>query len=557
MTSNDTSGHTGSIAQASSPVCTTTDGSLRDGTTTGGPAVDTPIVPGTARTAITQFFYKMPRRRLMAFATVISFGVIFSRRLGAILHPQFFAEGGNVFYADAWNDGLRVLFRARGGYLHTLPRLVAAIAVHFPLSWGPSVFVAVAAAVQIAPVWYLLSRRFDNVLPNLTLRIGLCLIYVALPNTYGENLNIINADWHLAIVSFLLLFADVPRTRLGWTRDLLVLALGGLSGPFAVLIWPVAIWRWWRERSSWTLALLLSETIYTLIQGVTILLTISSNKTIGAHLGATFNLFTRIVAGQVVVGSMLGMNNYAGIYQSHLWIHTPLPAVITLLAGAAALWALARGPDILRGLILFAGITLASSLKDPLISTTKPQWLVMLMPGVGTYYYLLPMLAWIAILIWYFMRLTNMTASPARTEPLFSRDTVTPPESSLNNTPQLMDGEERFHPADASRAGTPKAVREVQDAGPGLVRDRAKPALRILLLGVTGLICMIMLFGIVRDWSYPPYAPYSWSAVVSKFEHAKPGTKVTIPINPPGWSMTLDTRKAGTAGTHDTFQQNG
>ncbi|MCL4433162.1 MAG: hypothetical protein M1399_00025 [Actinobacteria bacterium] len=557
MTSNGPSRRASGLSQTSSPVCTTTDGPLRDGVATDSPAVDTPTAPGTERAAITQFFYRVPRRRLMALATVVSFGAIFSRRPGAILHPQFFAEGGNVFYADAWNDGLRVLFRARGGYLHTLPRLAAAIAVHFPLSWGPSVFVAVAAAVQIAPVWYLLSRRFDNVLPNLTLRIGLCLIYVALPNTYGENLNIINADWHLAIVSFLLLFADAPRTRPGWARDLLVLALGGLSGPFAVLIWPVAIWRWWRERSSWTLTLLLSETMYALIQGMTILLTISSNKSIGAHLGATLNLFARIVAGQVVVGSMLGMNNYADIYKSHLWVHTPLPAAITLLAGVAVLWALAKGPDILRGLILFAGIILASSLKDPLISTTKPQWLVMLMPGVGTYYYLLPMLAWIAVLIWYLSRLASTVASHDRSRLPGSCNAATPTGIGLRDDPRLENEAGHFQVADAPLTGARSASRQLQDAGADPFRNRAKPRSRIIFVSVATFACLVTLSGIARDWSYPSYTPYNWSAAVSKLEHAKPGTKVTIPINPPGWSMTLDARKTGDAGTLDTSQRNG
>ncbi|MHB8262358.1 MAG: hypothetical protein ACYDGY_01210 [Acidimicrobiales bacterium] len=556
MTGNGASRRTGSLVRASLRENSTAEASISDGTADSNHAGNTPMSSATTRTALERFLYKVPRRWLIAFITVVSFGIIFSRRPAAILHPQFYAEGGTVFYADAWNYGLRVLFRARGGYLHTLPRLVAAIAVHFPLSWGPSVFVAVAGAIQIAPVWYLLSRRFDNILPNLGVRIALCLIYVALPNSYGENLNLINADWHLAIVSFLLLFADAPRTRLGWARDLSVLALGGLSGPFAVLIWPVALWRWWRYRSSWTLTLLLSETIYAFVQIVTIILTISSNKTIGAHLGATLNLFTRIVAGQVIVGSMLGMNTYTHIYMSHIWVNTPLPAFITLLAGVAILWALAKGPDILRGLILFAGIELAASLKDPLISTTKPQWMVMVMPGAGTYYYLLPMLAWIAILIWYFLRLASIAASPAGTELPSFRDTATPPGSISSDVPQPIDGEERLHAADTSLADTPTTGRQVQNDDLGSFRDKAKPTVRILFFGATGLICLIMISGIARDWSYPPYAPYRWSSAVSKVEHAKPGAKVTVPVNPPGWTMTLDTRKVD-VGKHKATRQHG
>ena len=65
--------------------------------------------------------------------------------------------------------------------------------------------------------------------------------------------------------------------------------------------------------------------------------------------------------------------------------------------------------------------------------------------------------------------------------------------------------------------------------------------LKLLVSIIGGILLLLMVsYGIPGDWSYPHYTPLSWSAAVTKVEHAKPGTKVTIPINPEGWTMTLD-----------------
>lgn len=524
---------------------------------------------------------RISRNWLTAITSIVSFGIVVSRRPDAIIHPQFFAEGGQVFYADAWNDGLKVLFRARGGYLHTLERLVGAIAVHFPLAWGPSIFVLVAAIIQIAPIWYLLSRRLDSVIPSLPVRILLCLIYVALPNSYGESMNLINADWHLAIVSFILLYADAPKGRFGWIRDLTVIAIGGLTGPFAVLIWPLAVWRWWRDRSSWRLTILVSETVFGIIQGLTILLTLSSNKAIGAHLGATWNLLARIIAGQVIAGSLIGMNQYAHIYNSHIWIHTLLPDVIVLVAGILLLWAFIKGPDVLKGLILFAVITMAASLRDPLLSTTTPQWLVMLMPGAGTYYYMFPMLAWIATLIWYVSRsvpaiLPLDTTLPDTAQPSSPEEhrLSTGNNAVLPDSPNIIDSKSRITP-NRHNAVLPDSS-DATNRGKSNIGNGAtvvdKPMLKLsrwrLVASIIGVVMLLSLFllGIPGDWSYPPYLPLSWNAAAAKVEHAKPGTRVTIPINPQGWTMTLDVhgpkpalphRKSRTSGTGSTGNSGG
>jgi hypothetical protein len=49
----------------------------------------------------------------------------------------------------------------------------------------------------------------------------------------------------------------------------------------------------------------------------------------------------------------------------------------------------------------------------------------------------------------------------------------------------------------------------------------------------------LMLIGIVRDWRIPPRADLHFAAYVKAFEASAPGTIVTIPENPQGWTIRL------------------
>jgi hypothetical protein len=49
-------------------------------------------------------------------------------------------------------------------------------------------------------------------------------------------------------------------------------------------------------------------------------------------------------------------------------------------------------------------------------------------------------------------------------------------------------------------------------------------------------MCVI---AIPNDWEYAPFGKTNFAHQASQFEHAPVGTRMTIPIEPPGWSMTL------------------
>src|SRR5690242_13483628 len=102
---------------------------------------------------------------LVLSALIFAYAVL-SRRPDAFLNPPFFAEDGNVWFAEAYNFGwLRALFITHTGYFQTLPRLGAALALTVPLAHAPLVMNIIGLIVQIAPAVYLLSAKMSQWAP--------------------------------------------------------------------------------------------------------------------------------------------------------------------------------------------------------------------------------------------------------------------------------------------------------------------------------------------------------------------------------------------------------
>ena len=107
---------------------------------------------------------------------------LFSRCPSRITHAQFYAEDGTIWFAQAYNGGwLHSLVLPQTGYLNTMPRLGAGLALLFPLRWAPLVMAIVGMLIQAVPVPILLSAQ----MPWLGFAAhppGLAAIYIALPN---------------------------------------------------------------------------------------------------------------------------------------------------------------------------------------------------------------------------------------------------------------------------------------------------------------------------------------------------------------------------------------
>src|SRR5258708_2179434 len=74
-------------------------------------------------TALAKWWSSNRRAAIMLAATVI----LLIRKTDAFANPQFWAEDF-TFLLNGQDDGIRALFVPLAGYLHAIPRLIAAIA---------------------------------------------------------------------------------------------------------------------------------------------------------------------------------------------------------------------------------------------------------------------------------------------------------------------------------------------------------------------------------------------------------------------------------------------
>jgi hypothetical protein len=410
---------------------------------------------------------------------IIAFVIVCSRRPDVILNPQFYAEDGAYWFADAYRLGLHSLLLPQTSYLHTLTRMVALLTLLVPFSYAPLVMNISAIAVQILPVNVLLSSRFANL--DLRIRLLVSFIYLALPNTFETSANLSNIQWRLAVLAFLVLIAERP-SNWGWKIfDGTVFVLTSLDGPMGILLVPVAAALWWKRREKWQTATLWLLAPGATVQAITVLthlhariaphITVAGEVVVdGGPNGATFARLISILGRQIFFSSLLGLN-------AQNWF-LDLPATAFFEAFAAAIgvavlvYALRYAAIELKSFVLFAFATLALTLARPLAGTPdRLQWDWLSVPACGNRYYFLPMLAFLASLSWI-----------------------------------------------ATRKASHVAIRSLAIA----------------------LLCLLPI-GIYQDWSYQPFVDYHFQRYAQRFEHAPAGTKVSIPINP-GWRMELTKR---------------
>jgi hypothetical protein len=174
--------------------------------------------------------------------------ILFLRHPAGILDANLWGEDGWVWYPDAYSMGFRCLLIPHTGYLQTISRLGGLVAQLVPLLWAPTVMAVIALVVQSMPPLLLLSRRFDIIWPSYWSRLLFAFVYIALPNSFETFGNLTNSQWYLAILSFLVVVSVTPRGLAGRITDSLALIISGLSGPFCLMLTPIAIWAWWQDR---------------------------------------------------------------------------------------------------------------------------------------------------------------------------------------------------------------------------------------------------------------------------------------------------------------------
>lgn len=328
-----------------------------------------------------------------AAAFLFAFAVIVSRRPDAIFHAQFYAEDGHFWYAEAYNLGWwPALFHTFGGYFQPLPRLVASLALLAPLSTVPLLFNLVAIFFRVLPVNLLLTSR-SSAWGSLQFRIFLAAMYLILPNCTEMSYGLTNAQWPLALSTFLLLVAPIPPSRAQRVFDFLIMLLCGVTGPFSIFLLPIAVYLAWKQPDNWRRVPVVIFTLTCIIQSWAMLVLAPAAR---AHraLGATPQLFARLLAGQVYFGALLGTNGLAA--QPGPWL-TIFLVCVAIGGSVFVLICALRSPTSIKLFLAFSAAVFAAGLMNPFEwdHPTVPVWVVY--AGVpGLRYWFFPMLgfAW-------------------------------------------------------------------------------------------------------------------------------------------------------------------
>jgi len=345
---------------------------------------------------------RQPRAKLVYIALVLLLAVmiLFSRRPASFHNPQFWAEDGKVWYANAYNLGqFESLFLPQDGYFQTLSRITASGALLFDLSHAPRIFMIAAIIIQLLPVLLIVSGRLNNLIPSSSAKLFVILLYLALPNSAEVFGNLTNAQWYLSLSAVLVLIAAIPVSRFWKFFDLSCVALSGLSGPFSIFLFPISFLRWRRTRSPWSLKLMLVVAATAILE-LSAIIFLSHNSR--AHYLPQFqpSLLLGILNRQVFLGLLLGSKGFLWL-QTHFVFSRVVFNLTAVLGIFLTAYALVKSTFELRLFIIFAGLILAAGLLSPtLTDTSKPVWETLYNSSAGIRYWLIPMCAFLAILVW-------------------------------------------------------------------------------------------------------------------------------------------------------------
>lgn len=189
-----------------------------------------------------------PRDRLLfGMASAICLMALIWRRPDAFTMPWFYAEEGRDFLAQAYHEGWASCFNRTNGYFHLFPRLTASLglSIGIPLAMLPWLNLA-GLLILYATLWRYAWTRFPA---GRAARFVAVVTTVLVPLGNEIWMNMTNAQWPMALLIVLILFGRPAANRRWWAADALVCLLAAFTGPLALVLAPLALWRVWKDRS--------------------------------------------------------------------------------------------------------------------------------------------------------------------------------------------------------------------------------------------------------------------------------------------------------------------
>jgi len=184
--------------------------------------------------------------------------------------------------------------------------------------------------------------------------------------------------------------------------DVGIIPLAGLTGPFSVMLFPIALLRWWLCPGKLRIPVILALGIASLIQGLAIFLSVGNQRTLGSFIGLTPEILTRIIGGQIFLSPLIGQRGCEKLLLNFPGGYSWIALLVTFIGIYLMLYALLKAPLELRLFIIFGSLIFSSSLA----SIPSDVWQTLWIPVAGGRYWFIPRLVFVATLVWLLNRLS-------------------------------------------------------------------------------------------------------------------------------------------------------
>ena len=188
---------------------------------------------------------------------VLGMVVMGLRRGGLFTDPKLWAEDGVIFWSDSRRFPLwTTIFHPYDGYLHVVPRILAAFTALFPIGFTPVMFAGLAVVATTLACSLVLRPEIGWLIPSYPVRVVVFFGFVILPGAGSEvNGTLTGIEEYLAAALLVLSLSRDPAVP--WARRLLLpaTAVMGLTGPFTPVLAPAFWFRAWRSRTRYSVAM--------------------------------------------------------------------------------------------------------------------------------------------------------------------------------------------------------------------------------------------------------------------------------------------------------------
>lgn len=360
---------------------------------------------------IEYFLIKASSKKFLFYGglSVIFLCLTIARRTEAIIDPQFYAEDGVFWYSEAYNsDNLIDTFLSpKQKYFQTISRIGASISMLFSIEYAPLIFNVLAIIITIIPALFFLSSRFDTLIPKISHRLFLSIVYLCIPGASEVHANLTNAHWHLALLMILVILSPLSQKLFWKIFDTLAMAISGLSGPFVFFGFPIFIIYLYYKRSKEKMLSLAVLAVTFFIQLYSFLFIVDPGAPrSSAPLDANILNFFQILTGNILLKGIIGPDTTREIRDFELWEIGIIPIILGILGLIILAYFFYKSNLEIRLFVTFLFLIFIAGLISPQASLTKPQWDVMASGSAGRYWYL-PIIGWITALSFLFISEKN------------------------------------------------------------------------------------------------------------------------------------------------------